>query len=999
MRLPALSVRRPVATSMLFLAATLLGVVSLARLEVSLLPDLRSEAVRIWIGWPTAGVPEIEEAVARPAEDAVLSAPGVRRVRSRVVSGGVALTAELHRGVDPALTLVGLRERLDAVRWTFPPDVERPLVLGGAGEESPALVFAIAAPEAAAIADWAEKILVPRLEQLDGVARALVVGAPKPEITVSLDEERLRAAGLDVSDVARSIRSASVATSGGALRRSGLRFPVRVESELATAADVAGVTLSRAGGPALALRDVARVEEGEAAPEGWVRLDGEPAVGVLVWRQAGRNLLDVSRRAREEVELLAAEFPAVHVEVVADSSPFVRRAVTGVGQSAALGGLLAFGVLFAFLRDARSPLRLFLALPVSLVVTFLVLDFAGVSLNLMSLGGLALGVGMLVDNGIVCLENVDRLRRDGVPAAVAAVQGAGQIAWPVLASTLTTCAVFVPLAFVPGALGALCRDLAIAVSVSLLVSWIVSLTLLPLLASRDAGALEERPRTPGLAAHHVALDFALRRPTLTLAVVAGLVLASGLVIARLPREMLPPVATGHLEFDLSLPAGVDASATDGFARALEERVAILPGVESVFTTAGDTGSIDPGDDARRPNHGTLRVRLARPDAKVRRHVVDALAATAEDWPGAAIVEIPDAPELATLLSGGAATLTLDVADPDERRGEEIAHAIAARATSMLPAATFPLTVVAAEREPRLRLRPRPEALWRLGLTEDDLLAAVEALTSGHTATRLTRFDEEVPVVLHAPADDPFRAAVAVGARTVPLSELVDVVTEQAPATRLREDQARVASIRWNGPLREADQVRRALEAAAAGTTFPSGVTWRFGGAWREMRQTLAGLGRALALSTGLVLLILAAQFESVRLPLLVLAAVPLALPGVALALWATNSSLSAMAAIGGIVLVGIAVNDAILEVDLFRRYTDEGLSAEDAVRLASERRFRPIVMTTLTTVLGLVPLWFGTGAELRAPLAAVAAGGLASATGLTLLVLPVLFVRLGGSKR
>lgn len=1000
MHLSAHAVRRPVATTMLLLAAVLLGAVSLPRLEVTLLPEARSGALVVWIGYPDGSLSEVEEAVARPAEEALLGVPGVRSVRTRVVSGGASFRVGLLAGVDPDVVALGLRERLDGVRWSFPAGVERPLVLGGAGEEAPIQVLALAADDVPAAADWAETVLRPRLEQIDGVARAQVIGAPEPEIRVTPDPDRLRVTGLGVDDVAGALRDANVDAAGGTVRRLGMRYALRLESRLTSAADVADVALTPGDDAALRVGDVAAVTDGWADARGFVRLDGRPAVGVLVYRSAGANLLEVARDVRAELDRVAEEFPGLALAVVSDSSPFVRQSVSGVWQAVWLGGLLAFGVLFLFLREARSPLFLCLALPVSVIATFAVLDLLGTSLNLMSLGGIALGVGMLVDNGIVCLENIHRLRAQGREPAEAAATGAREIALPTLASTLTTCAVFAPLAFVPGPVGALFRDQAVAVSVALLVSWLVALTLLPMLAARFPGGVDGHVRRPFFGVYHRLLHASLARPAVLLLGTAAIVAAGAALFLRAPRELLPEVATDHLEARIAIPAGHDATATDEAARRVESWLAARDEVASVFAAVGDVGAVDPGDEARQPHRGVLRLVLRDGVSRAARRALERdLRAHAATVPGLALELVPDAPELAAVLSGGGAALSCEVAGPDDAKAEEIARAITERARREggAGAALDGVRLVASEREAQLRFTPREDALRRYGLKENDVVPAIRALASGYEVTRLRRFDEEVPLVVRFAGEaDPAAATVLVRGRELPVAELFDVVTELAPATRWRENQARVASIRWDGRLRDVAPVQAALAAAADDVPRPAGYTVTFGGAWRETRETASALARAFALSAGLVLLILAAQFESVRLPLLILVAVPLALPGVGVAVLAAGGTVNALSGIAMVVLVGIVVNDAILKVDLLRRFRAEGRGRREAIDLASRRRYRPIVMTTLTTAFGLAPLFFGRGAELRAPLAAPLIGGLLSATALTLLVVPVVFERIAG---
>ena len=432
MSLPAAAVRRPIATTMLLITAVVLGLTALPRLEMTLLPDLRSTGLTVWVPVPDAGVDEIESSVVRPVESQLVTVRGVRSLETEIVPGGARIECRLYPAADPDLVTLGLRERLDAVRWLLPVGVERPVILGSDALDRPALVLALAGDDLVAASDWAETVLRPRLEQIEGVARAAVVGAPEREVRVLPDLDALSALGLGVRELAAAIDDANVDSPGGVLKRRDIRFAVELDSRLRDARDVADVVLARRGATTVRVRDVARVIDGHADPDGWSRLDGAPAVGILVTRESGANLIEMADAVHARLAEITLEFPDVRVEIVADASPYVRQSIGGVWQAVWLGGILAYLVLLAFLRDLRSPLVLMVALPVSVIVSFAVLDLLGRSLNLMSLGGIALGVGMLVDNGIICLENIHRLRREGLSARAAAAEGAREVALPIL---------------------------------------------------------------------------------------------------------------------------------------------------------------------------------------------------------------------------------------------------------------------------------------------------------------------------------------------------------------------------------------------------------------------------------------------------------------------------------------------------------------------------------------------------------------------------------------
>lgn len=995
MFLSSVAVHRPVATSMFILAAVLLGIVALTRLDVTLLPEVLEQELHIWVGRPDAGVPELETTVARPVEEALTGVRGVRSLHTEIVDGGVAIRLRLYPGADPELVTLGAREKLEAVRWQLPSDVEPPIVTGGSADGA-AMVLALGARDLLAASEWATNVLRPRLEQIDGVARVEIEGRPRREVSVRLDPARLEAIGIDTDEVASALARENVAGSGGYLRQRGIRYPLRFASELTTAREVAGIVVARRGERPIRVRDLGTVEDGFARPDGYSRLDGESAVTLLVYREADANLLRTAEEVGRRLRDLSREFPELSVATIADPAPFIRGSISGLWQEVWMGGLLAFGVLFYFLRDLRSPVLLLTALPVSVLSSFAVLEALGLSLNLFSMGGIALSIGMLVDNSIICLENVHQHRARGLSPKSAAALGAREVALPMLASTLTTCAVFLPLAWVPGPLGALFRDMAIAVTVSLLVSLLTALTLLPLLASRFEFRASGRPRLPLFGGYHRLLVACLRRPR-RFALVLGILLGGSVwVLLTLPREALPEVGSQDLEARVLLPRGSDVETTDATVREIEAWLESCPEVLRVHARIGAGNPAEAARNGRRAHEAIVRAHFG--SIAERDRVANALSTRFGTAPGFRLELDAPRPELASLFASTDATLECEVTGPDPDRAEELAVMLAEAAGRDLDPAIAPLELSLAEREPRYRLDPRSDVLFRHGIDRDQATRAVLAATSGREATRLRRFDEDDPVVLRSRDSlDMGGGTIRVSDLRLPLRALFDVALELAPGSARRVDQARVAVVSWNGPLREVEPVRVALRGAIETIGLPPGYAVRFTGAYQEMSETLRAVRNVFLLSAGLVVLILAAQFESLRLPLVIFTDIPLCLIGVALALLGSGNTVNVLSGVGLVILNGIVVNDSILKVDLLRRLAESGVRPIRAVMIASRRRYRPILMTTATTVLGLLPLFFGRSAALLGPLAATIIGGLVISTILTLLVVPVLFHWLGAS--
>ena len=488
MSIAASALRRPVSTVAATLALVLLGLVSLGRLPVALLPDVTLPVLTIRTLWSGAAATEASRFVAEPVEEAIAATPGLIELRSVSRNGEVTTTARFGWGTDMAATMLAVRERLDNARSRLPETAERPTLLTSDPGQRPIAVLGVSGPQdLRALARLAEQVLARRLEQLDGVASVAVTGVPEDEIRVELDPERLRALGLTAADVAVAVRAANVSAPGGTIRRGQFRFAVRALTELQTLDDFSDIPLSGSQG-AVRLRDVGTVSLALAEPRTLTRLDGAPGIGLLVYKDAGANTVSVTGKMTDAVAQLAVEFPDVHITVVAAQARFVNDALGNLGQEIILGGILSLLVILLFLGDWKSALAIGLIIPLSVLVALTALQLLDVTINVLSLGGLALGVGLLVDNAIVVAEASGRFREQGMTRLEAARAAADEVAGPLIAGTLTTLLVFGPIVFVRGLAAALFRDLSLSVVTSLTASLVLALTLMPvMLAGKRRG--------------------------------------------------------------------------------------------------------------------------------------------------------------------------------------------------------------------------------------------------------------------------------------------------------------------------------------------------------------------------------------------------------------------------------------------------------------------------------------------------------------------------------
>ncbi|MGD2152014.1 MAG: efflux RND transporter permease subunit [Gemmatimonadales bacterium] len=498
MALPDLSIRRPVATAMAFLAIVMLGVIAFWRLPVDLLPDVAFPTLTVWTQYPEAGPSEVERFITEPIESAVSRVPGVKSVSSVSREGASQVTLQFLWGTDMEFATLNVRERLDNVRYGLPERAERPTILRSDPTSEPVMTLAATSElsDLWELKEVAENVFKRRLEQVDGIAQAAVAGGLEREIHVQVNPGRLEALDVSIDQVSLALDAANYSAPGGNIRRGRYRYSLRALGEFQTVAEIGETVVGRgADGSVVLLRDVAAVEDGFADRETIARYNGHESVGLLLYKEAGSNTVQVAERVDEVLDQLRLEYPAVELAIASSQAGFIRDAISNVVQALAFGAVLAFLVLFLFLHDARYPVAISLSIPISVIFTFGLLYLSGVSLNIMSLGGLALGVGMLVDNSIVVLENIFRHRERGLAAAAAAGLGAREVQAAITASTFTTIAVFGPIIYVKGVAGELFKDLSIAVAVSLLASLLVALTLLPMIAARIRGSDGEREGT------------------------------------------------------------------------------------------------------------------------------------------------------------------------------------------------------------------------------------------------------------------------------------------------------------------------------------------------------------------------------------------------------------------------------------------------------------------------------------------------------------------------
>lgn len=1017
------ALKRPVTTVALVLALILLGLVSLSRLPVSLLPDVTLPVLTIRTMYDGAAATEVSRFVAEPIEEAIAATPGLVEIRSISRNGEVTTTLRFAWGTDMPKTVLTIRERLDNARGRLPERASRPTLLTSDPGERPIAVLGLSGPgDLRSIANTARDVHSRRIEQIAGVASVAVVGDPQDEIRVDVDPDRARALGISPDDVARAVREGNANAPGGTIRRGQFRYSMRALTQFTVPAEIEDVPVgpARAG---IRLGDIGTVSLGLADPQTITRLDGNAAVGLVVYKDAGSNTVAVTQDVYETIAELAAEFPEVKVAIVASQAEFVSDALANLAQEIVLGGGLALIVILLFLQNWRTSLAIGLIVPLSVMVALVLLQALGVTINILSLGGLALGVGLLLDNAIVVAEATGRLREEGMPLFQAAREAAEQVASPLTAGTLTTMMVFGPIIFVEGLAAALFRDLSLSVVLAVGASLILALTLMPvMIVGRRGGGQGGRAdgRTGGqdgtdddgtvpLTAHRSRLTlwaervaeryeegmaWCIKRP---LRVFASAIIAAGVtlyVLIGLPKEILPQVDEGVVVATLSLQEGTSIEETTRQTARIETAAREM-GSTGVYARVGKATDEEILAGADQGSSATAQLILPAPDGMSAGEFAQALREAVPDLAaGSLSIDLAGQSEFGSLIGREGRIIRVEVS---AARPEEAAvWADSARAAlQSLPTLTDVRDAFATT-QPIVEVSLRRDRIAQQGLSVDVVANALAGGLGGVASSELRETDRRTPITvrLAGNANEDLSVALATLVRGIPVGQLVEIRETRAPIEVVRVNQRPVqvveAVVERGGTARATTDTERAL----AGITLGPGVEWRVTGADAERKRTMDELSLVMFLSVALVFLVLAGEFASFTTPLLVMMTVPLAGVGSILLLFLTGQSLNAVSMIGMVVMIGIADNDAVVKLAAIRRFRELGHDLEEAVMLGGRQRLRPIIMTSITTIVGVLPLLLGlgVGGELYRPLAAGVIGGSVTALLVTLFLLPTAYV-------
>jgi HAE1 family hydrophobic/amphiphilic exporter-1 len=1015
-RLSRFSVYHPIFTIMAVLIVLVLGVVSLSRLPIDLMPDITYPTLSVATVYENASPEEVEELVTRPIEEALSAVPGVEEVTSVSVEGMSQVRINFSWGTDLDSAANDIRDRLDRVIPRLPDDTERPMLRKFDLASFPVLILGAASRlnpiQTRRIIDDQIKY---RLERQPGVAAVDVFGGLDREIHVNLLSDKIKALGLPLDQILIQIKAQNVNVPAGSVERGNLEVMIRTPGEYTSLDELGDTVIAIREGVPIQLKEIASIEDAWQKLTRIVMINGKPGIRIAVNKQSGKNTVEVARAVLEEIQRINEDIPQVEVIPIIDTSDYIQRSIRNVGNSILYGGALAILVLLFFLRNIRSTAVIATAIPISVIATFALIYFGGFTLNLMTLGGLALGIGMLVDNAIVVLENIYRLRESGLPPDKAAVEGSEEVTAAIIASTLTTLVVFLPLIFVRGMSGVMFKQLSIVVSFALACSLATALTLVPTLSSlvlrfQKNDAHSKHPLREGL--YHATgrffermeqgykrlLHFCLGHRMFVVSGSILVLLGSLLLVPLIGFELMPTTDEGEVRVYAKMEIGTRLDVLEKTFKEIEKVVAReVPEARNSETFLGMSSWRPQGSHT-----GRLRISLIPQSERTRssEQIASALRRKLMHIPGAVI---------RTRAGQGLFILRMGTGDADrvqiEIRGYDmdVARALALRIKTLVEdvegVTDAQLSRDTGSPEELIIVDRQKAAAMKVSVSQ--VAGMLQTVLSGTAASNYREGGHEYRIRLKlqgaeqmAPREILDLTLTNADGEPVVLRNVVTIQPRTGPVIVERKDQERITTVSANIADRDMGSVMSDIRMALHTIPVPEDFVILFGGDFEEQQKATKELSLSFILALILVYMVMASLYESLIDPFIVMFSVPLAAIGVILMLFLSHTTFNVQSSIGCIMLGGIVVNNAILLVDhtnlLVKR---DGMAVHDAILEAGRRRLRPILMTASTTILALVPMaiGFGEGGEAQAPMARAVIGGLLSSSLITLVLVPTLY--------
>ncbi|MEN6371810.1 MAG: efflux RND transporter permease subunit [Armatimonadota bacterium] len=1022
MNIAKFAVSRPVAVVMQIAALVLLGIVCLMRLPVDLLPDVTMPMVSVTTQWPNVAPEEIEAQITRPIERAVSSVPGMNQVTSSSVTGSSQVRIQFCWGVDIGQAAVDVLQQVQRAQRSFPsdPTIQNPTVVKSDPNQMPIINYAVSGmDDPVKLRSLVDNQITPMLDSVDGVASATVTGGQQRGIIIDVDPYKLRAHQLSLSDITKRISQENANLPAGIAKESNTEYTIRSIGWFKSVNEIGRIPIKSFDGDLVHLSDVAGVCDSHSETRLFTRINGKPSVGISITKQSGANTISTADAVFARVKQIEKIYPNLKFDLANDQSQFIRNSVNNVRDSAIIGGILAILILLFFLRNIRSTLVVALSIPISIISTFALIYMCGFTINTMSLGGLALATGLIVDDAVVVLENIFRhIERDKKNAAEAAVSGTSEIISAVVASTWTVMVVFLPLLLIKGQAGQMYTQFALVVIFSLAVSLLDAVTVVPMLATKlisgeaHAENLANASNHPSILmrmfhrcgewlselddAYSRGLRWAIHHRLWTVCGAMGVTIICLLLATQVGTELMPKTDNGTFNVSVKMPIGTALSQTNKAMTAIEKIVMKNPDVGTTMTTVGSGGNYRAGSE--RPYQGSVSVRLKDNRRKSTDDIIKSLRKSLGRIPG--VNARPSQNDILTqMMTGGSQNVEIDIFGDDMSTLSSIAKAVMGRLRGINGLEN--LDINWQEAMPEIQWHLDRDKAQQLGVSFSDVADTLSTATNGDIASYYQENGFQYPIIVQLPEAD--RKTVSkmsdiivkanANSPDIVLSQVASPEYGMGPSEITRMDRKRYVAVTGMPQGRSSGEISADIEKAMKGIELPAGYYWDWGTNQKQTADEFGGMALAVFLAIALIYMLLASQFESFIHPLTILLSVPLAGAGVVLGLFLTNRSFGLTAFIGVLMLVGIVVKNGILLVDYTNKLRERGIKREEALITAGRTRLRPILMTASAAILGMLPLALalGEGSEVQAPMATTVIGGLLTSTALTLFVVPVVY--------
>lgn len=1015
---------------MLVAGVIIFGTVSLILLPQELFPQIVYPQLTVVTPYANAAPEEIETLITKPIEEAVGTVAGVKKITSVSKEGLSMVMAEFGWNQNINFAALGMREKIDLIKERLPRDAEEPIVLPYNPYDRPILILSVTSSSdrsPVSLRDITRKMIKDEVEKVEGVASATISGGLEREIQVDIDQDKLEARKIPIMDVSKAVSNANLNYPAGTIKESFYEYLIRTLGEFEKVSDINEIGLQQgmsdeelysqgsAGEVAkgqiskdkrlIYLKDVATVTDGIKERTSYSRYNDSENISISIQKQALGNTVRIINRVKKKIQDLKADLPKdISIAIVYDQSTFIKSSINGVWEAAWQGSLLVLVVLFYFLRNIWSALIVTFTIPISVMATFALMYFSGISINMMSLGGIAFGVGSLVDAAIVVIENIFTHREKGMDPKEAAIIGAEEVAIAVAGSVLTTVVVFLPLIFVIGITGQILKDFALTVTFSLMVSWVAAITIIPLLASRGISISKEEPKAiKKLRGFYSMLNSKFieqRGRYLLLTLVIFLV--SLLIFVMLDKELMPKVDQSQFVIKIDMPAGTRLVITNNVSEKIEKILKTFPDVYSINVTVGSTQESTTRNVLERlgSNQAEIAVNLKAKRKLKSADIVQLIKAklAAVNLQGARIEYVLQENVLATGAQAQA-PVSIEIKGNDLNELENLTN----RTQEMLAKINgiYGIKNNLAEPSPETKIYIDKDKAAMYGLSVSDIAQSAIIALKGVPSTKFKEKGQEYDIRVRLREQDrnnfsklgriQLQSPMGV---SVPLESVSTFGKGKGPSEIRRINQERVVSVYANIYNRPLKDIYADVNAGIKNMSIPKNYYVKLTGENEEMKASFDSLKNAIIAIVLLVYMIMAALFESLWQPFIIMFTIPLSLIGVALGLFVTNTSISVYVLIGIGTLGGIVVDNAIVLMDYINLLVSRGMSERDAAKAAAGARLRAILMTALTTILGLIPMAFlgGEGAELRRPMAITVMSGLLVATFLTIVVIPTIYL-------